>query len=114
MKERLLIIPVFIIGIVLIVFCGTIFTTLADAAGNAENGKVLYKKTCVGCHRPNGEGMPPMIPSLRDGRVKQMTDGQLFQKISKGVPGTGMPPYADTYSEDQIHDIVSYIRELQK
>lgn len=111
MKERLLIIPVFIIGIVLIVFCGIIFTTLADAAGNAENGKVLYKKTCVGCHRSKGEGMPPMIPSLRDSRA---TDEQLFQKISKGVPGTGMPPYADTYSQDQIRDIISYIRELQK
>lgn len=114
MKERLLIIPVFIIGIVLSVFCGTIFTTLADAAGNAENGKVLYKKSCVGCHRSKGEGMPPMIPSFRDGRAKQMTDEQLFQKIFKGVPGTGMPPYTDTYSAEQIHDIISYIRELQK
>lgn len=113
MKEKFAIISVFIISVVLIV-CGSIFVTSADAAGNAENGKMLYQKTCVGCHRSKGEGMPPMIPSLREGRAKQMTDEQLFQKISKGVSGTGMPPYADTYSAEQIHDTISYIRELQK
>lgn len=101
-------------AIFLIVFYGSIFAVSAGAAGNAENGKVLYKKTCVGCHRPKGEGIPPMVPPLNGERAKQMTDERLFQKIVKGVPGTGMPPYEDTYSAEQIYDLVSYIRELQK
>lgn len=103
--------------IILLLLIGIIIgraEAFAETPGNAENGKVLYKKTCIGCHRSKGEGMPPMIPSFREGRAKQMTDEQLFQKISKGVSGTGMPPYADTYSAEQIRDITSYIRELQK
>ena len=32
-------------------------------------GEKVYGKTCVACHQPNGQGMPPAFPSLAGGKI---------------------------------------------
>lgn len=85
-----------------------------ELALSAQNGQALFKKSCALCHGANGEGLPPDLPSLRDGHAKHMTDEELFKKITQGGNGTGMPPFGKVYSPEQIRDIISHIRELQK
>lgn len=86
----------------------------APAGGNAQNGRELFETICYVCHGELGEGSPPFIPPLNRGHAKQMTDDELFKKITEGGKGTGMPPFGEVYSTEQIRDIISYIRELQK
>ena len=35
------------------------------ASSAADDGAVLYKKKCAGCHGPSGEGKPAMKDSLQ-------------------------------------------------
>ena len=39
-------------------------------------------------------------------------DGQIFQFISGGVPGTAMPVWAGTLSDTQMWHLVNYLRTL--
>jgi mono/diheme cytochrome c family protein len=94
------------------------FTYRSDAAegkGNPEAGRLVFKKNCVGCHGKNGEGLGPMskLPNFRD--VKTMiarSDKDLFDKITHGGKGTGMPAWGSVISEKDRWNLVAYIRSL--
>ncbi len=38
------------------------------------------------------------------------TDTQLFDWIAHGVAGTGMPAFGENLTEEQIWDVINYIR----
>ena len=44
---------------------------------------------------------------------KSAEDGYLFWRISTGRPGTAMPPWQGTLSEQQIWELVAFIRTLR-
>jgi len=50
------------------------------------------------------------VPDLRSPAVQKLPDAQLAQIISDGKGG--MPPFKNSISEDQVHDLVTYIRSL--
>lgn len=84
----------------------------AQPGGNATAGKMTYAKWCSSCHGKNGEGVGNM-PSFRDRKYMEMrTDLDLFQKITKGGQGTGMPPFATLLAEQDRWNVIAYIRTL--
>jgi copper transport protein len=40
------------------------------------------------------------------------TDGELFDWLSNGVPGTAMPAYRDSLSETDRWNLINYIRKF--
>jgi len=87
-----------------------------DTASIAR-GRELYEQQCVSCHGLSGRGDGPLAASLRprpaDFRVHMAaghTDGELFTWLSKGVPGTAMPPFEAQISETDRWHLVNYIR----
>lgn len=40
------------------------------------------------------------------------SDGELFRWIKGGKPGTAMPAFGDSLSEEQIWQTITYIRQL--
>ena len=87
-----------------------------DTASIAR-GRELYEQNCVSCHGLSGRGDGPLAASLRprpaDFRVHMAaghTDGELFTGLSKGVPGTSMPPFEAQISENDRWHLVNYIR----
>jgi mono/diheme cytochrome c family protein len=93
---------------------------------NISAGEKLYQKeakplTCAQCHGPKGKGdgviAKGMNPKPRDfscsAMMKDIPDGQLFWIIKNGSKGTGMMAFA-TLGDEQIWQIVSYIRQLSK
>ena len=87
-----------------------------DTASIAR-GRELYEQQCVSCHGLSGRGDGPLAASLRprpaDFRVHMAaghTDGELFTWLSKGVPGTAMPPFEEQISETDRWHLVNYIR----
>jgi mono/diheme cytochrome c family protein len=80
----------------------------------------VYNETCVYCHGGPGKdpvdigkGLNPEPPFLAD-TVDHWTSDQLFWIIQNGVRMTGMPSFKATHKEDEIWDLVGFLRQLPK
>jgi mono/diheme cytochrome c family protein len=83
-------------------------------------GKVVYTK-CAPCHGINGEGGPgndliPAAPSLVDDMWDHgSTDGEIFNNIKNGIgPDFNMVPWKDQLKDDDIWNVVNYVRSMKK
>lgn len=93
----------------------------ADAASIAA-GSRLYQANCAPCHGPTGKGDGPagqsLVPPPADLTLHVVpgvhTDGQLFDWVSGGYPGSAMPAFKDTLTERQRWDVINFIRTLGK
>jgi mono/diheme cytochrome c family protein len=84
-------------------------------------GMAHWADHCAICHDNDGSGRTPMgksfyppAPDMRVARTQQMTDGELFYVIERGVPFTGMPAWG-TGTPDGERDswtLVHFIRRL--
>jgi mono/diheme cytochrome c family protein len=83
-------------------------------------GKMLYEKNCADCHGKQGEGRDPAAPPLAGNRAVTMNSAVdpirmvLFGGYSPGTAGNprpfGMPPYSLTLSDEEIAEILIYVR----
>ena len=80
-----------------------------EASGAAAAGKTLYEQTCQGCH--GGEARGDRGPALTGNFQHGSQDGDLFQTIRTGIPGSQMPGFA-ALSSDSIWRIITYLRTL--
>ncbi len=90
---------------------------LAVPALAQEPGAVNYKAKCVMCHGADGTGNTPVgrsmkLRSLKSAEDIKESDEQLSKEIKSGVGR--MQGYAGKLTDAQIHDVVSYIRTLQR
>jgi len=101
--------------------------SLGPASGaDVTKGKATYDQYCAGCHGPSGKGDSPaaaaMNPKPRDLSDKTyaaiLKDQYLLQIIKGGGAAVKksslMPAMGNTLKEDQIKDVVAYIRSLAK
>ncbi len=84
-----------------------------------ERTRAVFRQRCFGCHGLIGDGKGPNAPDLLP-RPRNLTnrpfftpldDLRLFESITYGVVGTGMPAW-DYLPEDQRWDLVNYVRGL--
>jgi cytochrome c oxidase cbb3-type subunit 3 len=77
-----------------------------------HEGETLYNQHCTGCHGPNGTD-GEIGPAIVSGAYVSLgaSDGQVFNTIKNGVPGTPMGP--QKLSDDEIWRISAYIRALR-
>jgi mono/diheme cytochrome c family protein len=88
-------------------------------------GKELFlartKGNCVFCHGETGSGNEATLPQLRrkpadltnKERMTDMTDGEVFWKITKGIRGI-MPNGDRRMNEEERWHVVNYVRTLAK
>lgn len=94
----------------------TIYGTLVnpyagDGSAIATGRKLFLHYNCAGCH--GGRAGGGMGPSLRDSVwAYGSSDTQLFATITEGRP-VGMPAWGGRIPEDQIWQLISYIRSLR-
>jgi mono/diheme cytochrome c family protein len=82
-------------------------------------GKVVFADRCWGCHGRIGDGKGPnaaeMLPRPRNltnhAFFEKQPDTRLFESITYGIVGTGMPPW-DMLPDDQRWDLVNFVRHL--
>ncbi len=100
--------------------------TAMAKSGNVDNGTEVYNKRCVWCHGEEGDGMGPgedhMNPPPRDftsGMYKIKTTGfddmvpndeDIYRMIADGMPNTDMPGWSDILSEQDMWDLVAYLK----
>lgn len=97
-------------------------------AGDIEAGKNLAAQ-CMACHSVDGsqmvgptwQGLYMHEVELEDGTTVIADDAYLFEsildpnaKVVKGFPAGAMPPYGAILTEQQIADLVAYIRSLSE
>ena len=82
-------------------------------------GKKLYGFDCAMCHGNNGDGKGDMASDMKNvtdftnpDALKNRTDGELFYVIRNGKGE--MPPEGDRAKDDDIWNMVNYIRALAK
>lgn len=74
-------------------------------------GKVKYEAICAACHLPNGKGLPPLYPALKNSSVAVgYPIDRHISMILKGIPGSAMQPYRDQLTDQEIAAIVTYER----
>ena len=74
-------------------------------------GEKVYSKTCVACHMPNGQGMPPTFPALAGGKI---ATGPIAGHIDIVVNGSKKNPamvaWKSQLSDLQIAAVITYER----
>jgi mono/diheme cytochrome c family protein len=88
------------------------------SAHAADDAASLYKAKCVACHAADGSGNTPTGKALgtldlRSPEVQKQTDAQLIDATANGK-GKKMPAYKGKLTDDQIKQLIGYIRELAK
>ncbi|MFL7795176.1 MAG: cbb3-type cytochrome c oxidase subunit II, partial [Anaerolineae bacterium] len=89
-----------------------------EAAGLQE-GKELYVNYCLTCHGCAGNGLGSYAGTLavtpanyKQEPFRSMPDDQWFWHVSEGVPGTVMPPWKESLTEEQRWKVISYIQQV--
>jgi mono/diheme cytochrome c family protein len=93
---------------------------LRTNAATIEAGKQAFGSYCVACHGRDGQntGVPfagsidPPISLLTSPPVQDYTDGQLKRVIESGLFPSGMPASKGILSDEEMWQIVIYIRHL--
>jgi mono/diheme cytochrome c family protein len=85
--------------------------------GDAVSGREIYVNTCIRCHGIDGKGaqgvkLVPPPADLSSSAVQNRLDGTLFRRIHEGKPNTAMGAWKHALSDDEIWDVLAYVRTL--
>lgn len=93
---------------------------MAESSLLMDLGKTVYGASCASCHGADGRGMPPQYPPLAGNQSIQMASAvnPIRMVLNGGYPpGTagnpmpyGMPPFAQSLSDDEVAAVVTYVR----
>lgn len=89
---------------------------LSVAGACAEDAAALYKSKCQACHGPDGKGDTAAgkkvgVKDFHSPEVAKLSDDELFDITKKGQ--AKMPAYDKKLTDDQIKDLIKYIRSLK-
>lgn len=99
---------------------------IAGVTGEASQGKQLYRRYCVGCHGPAGDGRgenaPWIDPKPRDFVAATFkcrstpsgelpTDEDLFKSVTRGFVNSNMPSWLPL-TEQQRADLIAHVKTL--
>jgi copper transport protein len=85
------------------------------APASVARGQELYQQNCTICHGLGGRGDGPLARTLNPRpadlrvHVSQHTEGQLWLWISDGVPGTAMPAFRGSFSDEDRWNLINYL-----
>ena len=85
-----------------------------------QRGAALFQQNCAFCHGADGTGknwigsfLEPHARDLTaDAIINQATE-RLEQVIRDGLEGTSMPAWKHVLSDNQIDDVISYLKRKQ-
>jgi len=94
---------------------------VASSPASIAAGKATFQKNCRFCHGADAKGNGPMAPEgthpsdLTDDKWDRgSTDGELFAVIRDGAgPKFDMKGYKSKMTEQEMWNVVNYIRSLQ-
>jgi mono/diheme cytochrome c family protein len=107
-----------VFGAVAIILAGS-WAAAQTLPGNPKKGEAIYQQHCVRCHGKSGDGLGPeakdlIIPpsSFLTLKSRSKTDMELLLAIKQGVLFSPMHGWGDRLSDQEVWDVLSYIRTL--
>jgi len=99
---------------------GKVKNPIPDNPESRKRGQKIYEDKCTSCHGSRGHGktemgksLNPPAPDFTDRHMmKEMTDGEIFWKITTGKGP--MPSYKKELTEKERWDLVNYIKSFTK
>ena len=102
--------------------------SVSTKTGNPEKGKLIYEKYCFYCHGREGRGdgaigmavSPHPADFVGDKKRMAKSDNELLESISGGIhrdvggEEMAMPRWKDILSEEDLWNVLAYIRELSR
>ena len=85
-----------------------------------QRGAALFQQNCAFCHGADGTGrnwigsfLEPHARDLTADAITQQATERLALVISNGLAGTSMPAWKHVLSNEQIDDVISYLKRNQ-
>jgi disulfide bond formation protein DsbB len=96
-----------------------------ERVGDSAAGEALFQTTCFACHGTDATGLPGQGKDLTASTFTQgLSDGEFVEFVKNGrkitdplnTTGVDMPPYGGNpaLTEQDLFDIVAYVRSLEK
>jgi len=109
-----------LIGIISVGFAGGVGLkdlTVSSPERGVVSGRKIYSNICIRCHGIDGKGtlgikLVPPPADLSSPTIQNRLDGTLFKRIHEGKPNTAMGTWKHTLSDDEIWDVLAYVRTL--
>ena len=109
-----------------VAFVGLTVAVLRPLVAGADlaRGQSTYRELCAKCHGAKGKGdgreaatLATKPQDLTDcERMKKFGDDELFRAIKEGGEAVklsdDMPSYSDSLEDDEIQDLVTFVRSL--
>ena len=103
----------------LTVYFMVLTVTAQDVPGNSVNGRRIYEESCARCHGLTGAGdgsdagrMVVRPADLRSMGLLLKSDLELMRSIAYGVAFSPMHEWRDQMSNQEMWDVVRYLRTL--
>ena len=84
-----------------------------------QDGKELYIQNCLTCHGCSGNGLGSYAGTMsvtpadfKQDPFRNMPDDQWFWHVSEGLPGTLMPTWKASLSEEQRWKVIRYVQQI--
>lgn len=81
------------------------------------SARKIYTDMCSRCHKDDGSGGKTEIEgktinaeNLTSDKMKKMADAKYVDYIKNGIPDEGMPAFKDRLNDEQIRDVIKFIR----
>jgi len=101
-----------------LVFSAVMLFSVSNLAWSADSpGGTTFKSKCVLCHGADGTGNTPLgkqlqAADLHSPDVQKRTNAELHKIVHDGQ--TNMPAFADQLSDEEITQVIKYVRTFGK
>ncbi len=106
-------------AVVILLLIGTSWVSAQMFRGNPKIGQGLYEQQCLRCHGskldghgPDSEDLIVRPANLQSPATRSKTDWELLVAISNGVLFSPMHGFRSKLTDEQILDVLSYIRAM--
>jgi len=96
----------------LLLSCAMLIAIPQAIAGDPVKGGKTYNQLCKKCHGASGKSTFPGVADFSRGEGLMVADDELLQKIKAGQGM--MPAFRGILKDDDISDVITYLRKLRR
>jgi len=108
-----------LVASVLAVVCGSSWVSAQALLGNPKKGEAIYQQHCLRCHGekldgngPDGQYLIIKPADFQSLQSRSKGDWEMLVAITQGVLFSPMHGWRDRLTEEQVRDVLSYIRMM--
>ena len=96
------------------VLAATLALSLASTvqASDIFKGREVYELHCESCHGSDGVSIEPGTPDFSRGESLYVPDAELVRRLREG--SISKPAYRGLLTDEEMRDVIAYVRTLQR